>query len=205
MQIIVVGCGKVGASLAGVLVGQGHDVVIVENDSQLLRTASELDCIKINGVPIDRDVLRQAGIETADVVCAVTQNDNINIMVAQIAEHVFSVPRVITRIFNPGSRPVFESFGLEAICSTELTVQAFLRRINREQEIGQENLFGRQVLYSRSPVSPDVVGETVANLTAETGRLIFGVLRANELLLADPGLEIKAGDELVLAELGQGG
>ncbi|MDD4744523.1 MAG: NAD-binding protein, partial [Eubacteriales bacterium] len=93
MQIIVVGCGKVGASLAGVLVDQGHDVVIVENDSQLLRAASELDCIKINGVPIDRDVLRQAGIETADVVCAVTQNDNINIMVAQIAEHVFFVPR----------------------------------------------------------------------------------------------------------------
>ncbi len=205
MQIIVVGCGKVGASLAGVLVDQGHDVVIVENDSQLLRAASELDCIKINGVPIDRDVLRQAGIETADVVCAVTQNDNINIMVAQIAEHVFFVPRVITRIFNPGSRPVFESFGLEAICSTELTVQAFLRRINREQDVGRETLFGRTVLYSRAPVSPDVVGETVANLTADTGRLIFGILRANELLLADPGLEIEAGDELVLAELGQGG
>ncbi|NLO36716.1 MAG: TrkA family potassium uptake protein [Clostridiaceae bacterium] len=201
MQIIVVGCGKVGASLAGVLVDQGHDVVIVESDSQLIRSASDLDCIKINGVPIDRDVLRQAGIETADVVCAVTQNDNINIMVAQIAGHVFSVPRVITRIFNPGSRPVFESFGLEAICSTELTVQAFLRSIHREQEIKQERLFSRTVHYSRVPISPEVVGEPVANLATEAGRLIFGVLRAGELLLADPGLKVEAGDELVLAEL----
>ena len=201
MQIIVVGCGKVGASLAGVLVDQGHDVVIVESDSQLIRSASDLDCIKINGVPIDRDVLRQAGIETADVVCAVTQNDNINIMVAQIAGQVFSVPRVITRIFNPGSRPVFESFGLEAICSTELTVQAFLRSIHREQEIKQERLFSRTVHYSRVPISPEVVGEPVANLATEAGRLIFGVLRAGELLLADPGLKVEAGDELVLAEL----
>ena len=146
-------------------------------------------------------LLRQAGIETADVVCAVTQNDNINIMVAQIAGHVFSVPRVITRIFNPGSRPVFESFGLEAICSTELTVQAFLRSIHREQEIKQERLFSRTVHYSRVPISPEVVGEPVANLATEAGRLIFGVLRAGELLLADPGLKVEAGDELVLAEL----
>ncbi len=134
MQIIVVGCGKVGSSLATILVERGHDVVIVENDSQLIQSAADLDCIKITGVPIDRDVLRQAGIETADVLCAVTQNDNINIMVAQIADLIFKVPRIISRIFNPGSRSVFEEFGLDAVCSTDLTVQDFLRRIDGEKE-----------------------------------------------------------------------
>ncbi len=134
MQIIVIGCGKVGASLARQLVTYGHDVVIIESDGKLIQNADDLDCIKITGVPIDRDVLRQAGIETADVICAVTQNDNINIMVAQIAQDVFNVGKIITRIFNPISREVFEEFGLNTICSTELTVEAFLRKIAGEKD-----------------------------------------------------------------------
>ena len=129
MQIIVIGCGKVGSSLASSLVDLGHDVVIIENDSNLMQLADDIDCIKITGVPIDRDVLKQAGIETADAVCAVTQNDNINIMAAQVAREVFGVKKIITRVFNPASREVFDEFGLNTICSTDLTVQAFLREL----------------------------------------------------------------------------
>ena len=114
MQIIVVGCGKVGASLAAVLIEQKYDVVIVENDPELMQNAADLDCIKISGVPIDRDVLKQAGIETADIVCAVTQSDNINIMVSQIASDVFNIKKTITRIFNPVNRDVFDALALEA-------------------------------------------------------------------------------------------
>ncbi|MDW7656069.1 MAG: NAD-binding protein [Bacillota bacterium] len=201
MQIIVVGCGKVGSSLATILVERGHDVVIVENDSQLIQSAADLDCIKITGVPIDRDVLRQAGIETADVLCAVTQNDNINIMVAQIADLIFKVPRIISRIFNPGSRSVFEEFGLDAICSTDLTVQDFLRRIDGEKEAFQQRVFGSSVVYISVPTDHIVVGEEVANLTSDTGKLIFGIIRKGRLMLAVPGLRIQADDELVLADL----
>ena len=142
MQIIVIGCGKVGASLARQLVSLDHDVVIIESDSKLMQQADDIDCIKITGVPIDRDVLRQAGIETADVLCAVTQNDNINIMSAQIAQDVFHVQKIITRIFNPISREVFEEFGLNTICSTELTVDAFLREIEGEQDTQIHQLYG---------------------------------------------------------------
>ena len=111
MQIIVVGCGKVGSTLAAALIAQNHDVVIIDQDEQLLAAAADLDCIKISCVPIDRDILRQAGIETADFLCAVTQNDNINIMVSQIADLIFKVPHIIARIYNPASRSVFEAFG----------------------------------------------------------------------------------------------
>jgi len=133
MQIIIIGCGKVGSSLARQLVALEHDVVIIESDSKLMLQADDIDCIKITGVPIDRDVLRQAGIETADVVCCVTQNDNINIMTSQIAQDVFHIPKIITRIFNPVNKDVFEEFGLNTICSTELTVDAFLREIEGEK------------------------------------------------------------------------
>ncbi|MBP8989494.1 MAG: NAD-binding protein [Clostridia bacterium] len=201
MQVIIVGCGKVGSSLASILIDQGHDVVVVESNTQLISEASDLDCIKITGVPIDRDVLRQAGIETTDVLCAVTQNDNINIMVAQIAGIIFNVPRIITRIFNPKSRAVFEEFGLDAVCSTELTVQEFLRRIEGKKESTMRTVFGSDVVFTNVPVEPDIVGEEITHLTSETGKLIFGLLRRGKLLLAADGLRVQPDDELVLADL----
>ncbi|MEA4888409.1 MAG: NAD-binding protein [Clostridiaceae bacterium] len=201
MQIIIIGCGKVGSSLASALVSQGHDVVIVESDSQLIQSAADLDCIKITGVPIDRDVLRQAGVETADVICAVTQNDNINIMVAQIAAEIFHVEKIITRIFNPRSRQVFDEFGLNTVCSTDLTVQAFLRKIAGEEKEQYQKVYDTNVLYTSVPIDVNLIGEEITDLSTDTGKLIFGLLRRGRLLLAVPGLRVLAGDELVLADL----
>ena len=199
MQII--GCGKVGSALADALIRQGHDVVIIESDSRLIQNADDLDCIKITGVPIDRDVLKQAGIETADVLCAVTQNDNINIMVAQIASEIYNIPRIITRVFNPASREAFDQFDLNTICSTDLTVQAFLRKIAGETQEQTHRVFDVNVLYTSSPIDQELIGEDIANLTTDTGKLIFGLLRQGRLLLAVPGLKVLAGDEMVLADI----
>jgi trk system potassium uptake protein TrkA len=201
MQIIVIGCGKVGSSLARELVQKGHDVVIIESDSKLMEQADDLDCIKITGVPIDRDVLKQAGIQTADVVCSVTQNDNINIMSAEIAREVFKIDKIITRIFNPTSREVFEEFGLNTICSTELTVDAFLRKIAEEEHEQTQKVYGATILYTTVPINKDLVGEDVLDLSTDTGKLVFGILRQGRLLLATQGLRVVAGDELVLADL----
>jgi trk system potassium uptake protein TrkA len=201
MQIIVIGCGKVGASLARQLVTFGHDVVIIESDSKLMQQADDIDCIKITGVPIDRDVLRQAGIETADVICAVTQNDNINIMSAQIAQDVFHVKKIITRIFNPTSREVFEEFGLNTICSTELTVDAFLREIEGEKDTEVHQLYGAPVVYTTIPTDRGIVGDNVCDLSTDTGKLVFGLIRKGKMMLAVPGLKVQEGDHLVLADL----
>lgn len=201
MQIIVVGCGKVGLNLSTSLVRQGHDVVIVENDSRMLQAAADLDCIRILGVPIDRDVLRNAGIETADILCAMTQNDNINIMVSQIADEIFSVPKIITRIFNPENRQVFDEFGLNTICSTSLTVEAVLRKIGGEVNEQTQRVYNTDILYSSVPIEPELVGEDITNLSTDTGKLIFGLLRRSRLLLAVPGLKVLSGDELVLVDL----
>ncbi|HBP37767.1 MAG TPA: potassium transporter TrkA [Clostridiales bacterium] len=201
MQIIIIGCGKVGSALADALIRQGHDVVIIESDTRLIQNADDLDCIKITGVPIDRDILKQAGIETADVLCAVTQNDNINIMVAQIASEIYNIPRIITRVFNPVSREAFEQFDLNTICSTDLTVQAFLRKIAGESQEQTHRIFDANILYTSAPIDQDLIGEDIANLTTDTGKLIFGLLRRGRLLLAVPGLKVLAGDEMVLADI----
>lgn len=201
MQIIVIGCGKVGASLAAQLIHLEHDVVIIDSDPTLIQAADELDCIKITGVPIDRDVLRQAGIETADIVCAVTQNDNINIMSAQIAQEYFRVPKVITRVFNPTNQSVFNELGLDSICSTALTVQAFLRAIQEESHEERHLLYGARMLYTRTTIDPKLAGNNVTDLTTDQGKLIVGVYRHNRLLLAADGLKTQVGDQIVLAEI----
>ena len=201
MQIIVVGCGKVGSTLAAALIAQKHDVVIIDQDDQLLAAAADLDFIKISGVPIDRDILRQAGIETADFLCAVTQNDNINIMVSQIADLIFKVPHIIARIYNPASRSVFEAFGLNSGCSTVLAVQELLLRIEGRTKSARQTVFGRQVIYSTEPGDAERAGEKLSNLATNDGKLLFGLLRQDKLLLARPDMTVQAGDELVLADL----
>ena len=201
MHIIVVGCGKVGSSLSSVLIEQQHDVVIVESDLELMQNAADLDCIKISGVPIDRDVLKQAGIETADIVCAVTQSDNINIMVSQIASDVFHVDKTITRIFNPINRDVYDAFGLNTVCSTELTVQAFMRKIAGETDERIVDICQASIMFSHVPIDEELEGVEITELTSDGGKLIFGLLREGVFHLAVRNLKVKKGDELVLAEL----
>lgn len=201
MQIIIIGCGKVGSSLAASLIQLDHDVVVVDSDPSLIQAADDLDCIKITGVPIDRDVLRQAGIETADILCAVTQNDNINIMTSQIAKELFNVSRIYTRVFNPSSRNVFNELGLDSICSTELTVQAFMRAIQGETHEERHSLYGSRMLYTRTTVDPKLVGEDVTDLDTDTGKHIVGIFRHNRMILAARGLKIQVGDQIVQTEI----
>ena len=201
MQIIVIGCGKVGSSLAAQLIQQGHDVVILENDSELMQLADDLNCVKIIGIPFDQDIMKQAGAETADVVCAVSQNDNVNIMSAQVAQQVFDVKKIITRVYDPNLKVICEQFGLDTICSTDLTVQALIRDIANETEIVSQKIFNTRVIYTTTPIDESLVGEEITNLSSDTGKLIFGILRDEKVILAVSGVKIETGDQMLLANL----
>lgn len=197
MQIIVIGCGKVGSSLARELVNSGNDVVIIENDKRLLQNAEDIDCMKINGVPIDKDVLKSAGIETAEAVCAVTQDDNMNIMTSQVAKEIFHVEKVITRIFNPKSKILFEEFGLDTVCSTTLTVNAMIRSLEEEAEEEGHLVFGTDVVYSEVELDKKYYGMTVSAFAEHAAKHVVGVIRNGKLIVALPGLKMEQGDHVV--------
>ena len=130
MNIVVVGCGKVGSSLAKKLQRDGHDVAVVdEAEERFERLGDSFDGITVAGVPFDEEVLKAAGIEGCDALAAVTQDDNINIMVGQVARELFSVPTVITRIYDPARKDVFVHFGLHTVCPTNLTVDAITQSL----------------------------------------------------------------------------
>ncbi|MDA8219063.1 MAG: TrkA family potassium uptake protein [Dehalococcoidales bacterium] len=121
MRVVILGCGRVGANLANSLDAEGHEVTIVDRVSdQFRRLDPDFGGTAVVGTGIDQDILRRAGIEQADVFIAMTNGDNTNVMAAQIAKHIFNVPRVITRIYDPVREETYRNLGLETYCPTTL-------------------------------------------------------------------------------------
>ena len=121
MKIIIVGCGRVGSTLARQLDSEGHEVTVVdERVSAFSRLGDEFGGEMVVGTGIDQGVLIRAGIESCDCFAAVTNGDNRNLMTAQIAKVVFKVNRVITRIYDPIREQVYRDLGLETLCTTTI-------------------------------------------------------------------------------------
>lgn len=121
MKIVIVGCGRVGSTLARRMAQEGHDVAVVdESVASFGRLGEDFPGQMVVGSGVDEEVLRRAGIEKADCFASVTNGDNRNIMAAQIAKEVFKVQRVITRIYDPIRAEVYRELGLETICPTTI-------------------------------------------------------------------------------------
>jgi len=201
MQVIVIGCGKVGSKLGAVLAGEGHDVVIVDNDRNSFKAlAEDFNGITIAGVPIDQDVLKQAGIETADALAAVTPDDNVNIMACQVAKEIFKVPRVIARIYNPEREHVFHQFGLETICPTNITVGVIHSMMMGKKGMSACTVADTAVLFRYEEVPEENLGKFLKDYEVDDNAMIFGVVKNGTLLLAKPDIMPEKGDMLVIAE-----
>ncbi len=119
MKAVIVGCGRVGATLARELVERGHQVTVVDNARQSFRRlGSDFKGRIVLGSGVDQEVLAQAGTAEADCFISVTNGDNRNIMSAQVAREVFGVRRVMTRIYDPRRAELYREFGLYTYCPT---------------------------------------------------------------------------------------
>lgn len=126
MRIVIVGCGRVGARIASILDHNGHEVAVVDGDAHAFqRLSSSFGGVTVIGTGIDEDVLRLAGIEGAHAFVAVTNEDNRNIMAAQVARLIFEVPEVIARIYDPIRESTYQKLGLTTVCPTT-TISALI-------------------------------------------------------------------------------
>jgi len=124
MKVVIMGCGRVGAQLAALLDAEGHQITILDINSESFgRLPASFRGIALIGDGTDTDTLRKAGIEEADAFVAVTQGDNRNIMAAQMARHLFNVRKVICRIYDPLRKELYETLNLEAISPTTVFAQ----------------------------------------------------------------------------------
>jgi len=124
MYIIIVGCGRLGSTLAQELSDAGHDVSIIDRDGgRLAVLGSGFNGQKLKGIEFDYDILLEAGIRNADFLMAVTPDDNINITVSLIAKNIFGLKHIIARICQPAKENIYERLEIETINTTRLDVE----------------------------------------------------------------------------------
>ncbi len=130
MHIVVVGCGRVGSELAGLLEKSGHTVAVVDKRaSAFRRLPTGFGGKTVVGFGFDRDTLREAGIEQATALAAVTSGDNSNIMSARVARETFSIERVVARIYDPRRAAIYQRLGIPTVATVSWTTDQVIRRL----------------------------------------------------------------------------
>lgn len=165
MHVVVVGCGRVGAGLAGILEDSGHTVAVIDKAQKAFRRLpGGFSGRTILGVGFDRDLLREAGIEEAGALAAVTSGDNSNIMVARTAREVFGVEHVVARIYDPRRAAIYEKLGIPTIATVQWTTDRVLRRILPDVPATEWIDSSASVVLVERPVSPSWAGRRLADL-----------------------------------------
>lgn len=130
VHVVIVGCGRVGSTLALELVAVGHTVAVIDRKPEAFKRLGEnFSGLTIAGIGFDRDVLQEAGIEKAQAVAAVTNGDNSNILIARVAREKFGIEKVVARIYDPKRAEIYERLGIATVATVKWTSERILRRI----------------------------------------------------------------------------
>ncbi len=202
MNILIIGCGKVGSELAGLLDKRGHDVSVTDREEECFESLPvDFGGFTTPGVSIDQEVLKKAGIETCDAVCAVTDDDDMNIMSAQLAAELYHVPRVFARISDPAKAEVFKGFGIHTVCPTTLTAEAAMAAIEDISEESSVSIHHNMVRFVTMDMPEEFVGMIPGDIELEENESLFAIIRSNGVFLLYTGqvITLTAADKLVFA------
>jgi trk system potassium uptake protein len=202
MYAIVVGGGKVGWNLARELIAKGHEVTLIESSRQrYLAIEEELEHAVQYGDATELWVLERAGIQRADLVIAVTGDDEDNILVCQVAKEKYLCDRIIARVNNPRNYSHFKLLGIQsAISATDLILRLIEHEVPRYGLVHLLALEEERLEIIELEVNPEspVVGVSVSDIKLPEGSLIISVLRAGSGFVPKADTVIEAGDEVLL-------
>lgn len=204
MNILVIGCGKIGSRLANLLSDEGHDVSIVdsieENFDLLDDNFSGFTTI---GVPIDQDVLKKAGIENCDAIAAVSSDDNVNIMVCQVAKEFFNIKNVVARIYDPKREDIFSHFDIHTVCPTNLTVSSIRNTLIDNEKVQKINIDCHSIDFNTIEIPKNLIGLETKDLKLKENQTLFAVLHSNYslTLIYQNSIKLKLGDKLIISNL----
>jgi len=128
--IVIVGCGRLGSYLANQLSRDGNSVVVIDrNENTFHGLSPDFSGFRVEGDATQIAVLKEVKMREADTLIATTHEDNVNLMVAQVARKIFSVPHVLARVFDPNREGVYVQLGIDTICPTSVAADMFLRAV----------------------------------------------------------------------------
>jgi trk system potassium uptake protein TrkA len=202
MRVVVMGCGRVGSSVADGLSRIGHDVAVIDSDSTAFeRLSPEFAGDRVHGLGFDRDVLLRAGIEDADAFAAVSSGDNSNIISARLARETFGVRRVVARIYDAKRADVYERLGIPTIATVPWTTDRLLNALTQEGETAKWRDPTGTVAVAEVVLHEDWVGRRATGLEAATGARVAFLIRFGTGILPEPKTVIQAGDQVYIAAI----
>ena len=200
MNIIVVGCGRVGSELAFRLFEKGHKVTVVDNKPAAFQSLHpDFRGRTTEGEALNQDVLRRAGIEEADGVAAVTRSDTLNAAVAHIARTVYNIPNVVVRNYDPSWRSLHEAFGLQIVGSTSWGAQRIEELLYHREMRTVFSAGNGEVEVYEFTVSEAWNGRPLSDLLPKKECAPVGLTRAGRALLPDCDTILEQGDAVLVS------
>jgi trk system potassium uptake protein TrkA len=197
MYVIIVGCGRVGSELAKLLVGEGHNVVVVDkNRASFERLGGTFNGLTVVGNGFDPSLLKKVGIDKADAFCAVTNGDNTNLVSAQVAKRIFNVPKVIARVYDPQRAHIYSALGLNIISGTILFA-AMIRDKIIESRFSTYLVETKELGVIEIDVSSDLAGKTVQDINIPGEFLVTAIRRLEGVLIPEAKTTLKSKDILM--------
>jgi trk system potassium uptake protein TrkA len=194
------GCGRVGSQVSQLLVTHGHDVTVIDHDANALaRLGQDFKGRVVQGLGFDRNVLIQAGVETAEGFIAASSSDNANIVAARIARTIFRVPRVVARLYDPVRAEVYQRLGLTTISSTQWGAERIVEVVTHN-DLDVLQVFGDGgTSMVRIEVPSRLHGYRVAQMNIPGEVLVTAITREGQTFIPVSGTEFQEGDVMYLA------
>lgn len=200
MKVIIMGCGRVGSQVSLLLAQRGHEVTVIDHDANALaRLGTDFKGRVVQGLGFDKNVLLEAGVETAEAFVAASSSDNANIVAARIARNIFHVPRVVARLYDPVRAEVYQRLGLTTISSTQWGAERIVEVVTHN-DLDVLQVFGDGgTTMVRVEVPSRLSGYDVAQMNIPGEVLVTAITRDDQTFIPVSGTEFQEGDVIYLA------
>ena len=199
MHVVIMGCGRLGSTLAHNLDRRGHSVAVIDQNAEAFRRlGADYGGTTVTGIGFDRDVLRAAGIERADAFAAVSSGDNSNIISARLARETFGVSRVVARIYDARRAQVYERLGIPTVATIRWAADRMVRQLVPEGTVEVFRDPTSAVAIVEVPLHRDWVGKTLRSLEETTGARAAYLMRFGMGTLGTPSTVLQDGDQVYM-------
>jgi trk system potassium uptake protein TrkA len=198
MNVVVVGCGRVGSQLATLLSIDGHNVTVIDKDSgSFRRLGTTFNGVTIKGLGFDEDILEEAGIRECDAFAAVTNLDNTNLMAAEVARKIFGVKHVVARLYNPQRERTYQQLDLDYVCGTTLVAEKLLDKLKSGHAHHVDSFGDVEIVVFK--LRDSVAGTYVREMFVEGQVLPAIIARGDVTFIPTLDTQLKTGDIMRVA------
>lgn len=198
MYVVIMGGGRVGLTLADILVNDGYDVTLIENSENLcINAAEELDALVICGNGTDTKTLEEANIQDANFFVAATGNDEANLLSCILVKN-YNIPKIIARVSNPDHEEAFKKVGIDDVISPEITAAGFLEKIITRPNVADLTAFGKgdAEIFDMIIESEKVTGKKISEVSPTDDYMIIAIYHRDKLTIPKPDTVINKGNKI---------